>query len=82
MLRVVRVSGTICKVEEEAIKRARGDILRARREGGEGGGLLIGGGFGIPPAARRGDHGILGVDEEQEEGIMDMDSEEGESEDG
>ena len=31
-MRVVRVSGTIRKVEEEAIRRARGDILRARRE--------------------------------------------------
>lgn len=31
MFRVVRVSGTIKKVEEEAIKRAKADVLRAKR---------------------------------------------------
>lgn len=35
-MQVVRVSGTIKKAEEEAIKRARAAILRARRESGEG----------------------------------------------
>ena len=35
-MQVVRVSGTIKKVEEEAIRRARAAILRARRESGEG----------------------------------------------
>lgn len=35
-IRVVRVSGTIKKVEEEAIRRARAAILRAKRESGEG----------------------------------------------
>ena len=34
-IQVVRVSGTIKKAEEEAIKRARAAILRAKREGGE-----------------------------------------------
>lgn len=33
---MVRVSGTIKKVEEEAIRRARAAILRAKRESGEG----------------------------------------------
>ena len=33
VMRVVRVSGTIRKVEEEAIRRAREDIIRARKEG-------------------------------------------------
>ena len=43
VMRVVRVSGTIRKSEEEVIRRARGDIMRARREGkGEGEGLLEG----------------------------------------
>lgn len=32
VFRVVRVSGTIKKVEEEAIKRAKADVLRAQRE--------------------------------------------------
>lgn len=32
MFRVVRVSGTIKKCEQEAIKRARAAILRAKRE--------------------------------------------------
>ena len=35
MFRVVRVSGTIKKAEEEAIQRARQLILKARREMGE-----------------------------------------------
>ena len=33
---MVRVSGTIKKIEEEAIRRARAAILRAKRESGEG----------------------------------------------
>ena len=37
VMQVVRVSGTIKKAEEEAIRRARAAILRAKREGGEGG---------------------------------------------
>ena len=36
VLKVVRVSGTIRKAEEETIRRARADILRARREVGGG----------------------------------------------
>lgn len=35
-MKVVRVSGTIRKAEEEAIRRARADILKARREVGDG----------------------------------------------
>lgn len=35
-MQVVRVSGTIKKAEEEAIKRAKAAILRAKREAGEG----------------------------------------------
>lgn len=34
-IQVVRVSGTIKKVEEEAIRRARAAILRVKRESGE-----------------------------------------------
>ena len=34
-MQVVRVSGTIKKAEEEAIKRARAAILRAKRENGD-----------------------------------------------
>lgn len=50
-IQVVRVSGTIKKAEEEAIRRARAAILRAKRESGEEGtnGLL----------------GILGKDDEE-----------------
>ena len=32
-MRVIRVSGTIRKAEEEAIRRAREDIVRAKKEG-------------------------------------------------
>lgn len=35
-MQVVRVSGTIKKAEEEAVKRARAAILRAKRDSGEG----------------------------------------------
>ena len=35
-MRIVRVSGTIRKAEEEAVKRARADILKARRGVGDG----------------------------------------------
>ncbi|MCJ1341571.1 hypothetical protein MMC09_006867 [Bachmanniomyces sp. S44760] len=44
VVRVVRVSGTIRKAEEEAVRRARREILRARRkvEVGGGGGLGLG----------------------------------------
>ena len=35
-MRVIRVSGTIRKAEEEAIRRARVDIIRARSEGRAG----------------------------------------------
>ena len=50
-IQVVRVSGTIRKAEEEAVRRARGAILRAKGGSGEGSveGLL----------------GILGKDEEE-----------------
>ena len=34
-MQVVRTSGTIKKAEQEAIKRARAAILRAKREGGD-----------------------------------------------
>ena len=34
-IQVVRVSGTIKKAEEEAIRRARAAILRAKRESGQ-----------------------------------------------
>lgn len=49
VFRVVRVSGTIRKVEEEAVKRARADVLRAQRERErererEGGEVVIGSG--------------------------------------
>lgn len=42
MIQVVRVSGTIRKSEEEAIRRAKIGIMRAMKEGGlgKGGGIL------------------------------------------
>lgn len=40
MFCVVRVSGTIKKCEQEAIRRARGAILRAKGEGSEATGVL------------------------------------------
>lgn len=46
VFRVVRVSGTIRKAEEEAIRRARELILKARREMGEKGDSTLDGIFG------------------------------------
>lgn len=37
VVRVVRVSGTIKKVEKEAIRRARGDVKRVSGAGGKAG---------------------------------------------
>ncbi|TAQ87552.1 hypothetical protein B7494_g4116 [Chlorociboria aeruginascens] len=42
VFRVVRVSGTIRKAEEEAIRRAREIILKARRESAENGEAILG----------------------------------------
>lgn len=64
-MRVVRVSGTIKKVEEEAIRRARGAILRARREAGEDEGLV----------------GMLGVDGGDGGGDLEVGEDEDEDED-
>ena len=65
VFQVVRVSGTIKKAEEEAIRRARAAARRARIEGSEAmdelGGLK----------------GLIGLDDEEQ----DEDEEEGESED-
>jgi ribonuclease P/MRP protein subunit POP5 len=41
IFRVVRVSGTIRKAEEEAVRRARAIMLRAQRELGEKSGALL-----------------------------------------
>ncbi|MCJ1384543.1 hypothetical protein MMC17_007660 [Xylographa soralifera] len=68
VIRVVRVSGTIRKAEEEAVRRARGDILRAKR-GEEGGGLE--GMFGSGEGGGEG----------EEEGIVDVDVDVDEDED-
>ncbi|MCJ1394415.1 hypothetical protein MMC18_007293 [Xylographa bjoerkii] len=77
VMRVVRVSGTIRKAEEEAVRRARADILRARRGvGGESSGL--GGMFGSVLVGGEGmeDEGGI-VDEEDGEEDEDEDDEEG-----
>ena len=87
VMKVVRVSGTIRKAEEEAVRRARSDILRARREGGgKGDGLLerMFGGEGADGLGGRGEEGwIVSGDEGGMEDVdRDEDEEEGEGEDG
>ena len=62
VIRVVRVSGTVRKAEEEAVRRARGDILRARR--GEVGGGALDEWFA---GGEEGEGGIVDVDEEEED---------------
>ena len=41
MMQVIRVSGTIRKAEEEIIRRARGAILKARRESQDREGVVL-----------------------------------------
>lgn len=78
-MRVVRVSGTIRKAEEEVIRRAREDILRAKR-GGDG--LVLGGGGGserLMGIWRGGKEGEMREDEAGDgEGIEDVDVDEDE----
>lgn len=64
-MRVVRVSGTIKKAESEAIRRARGDIARAKR-----------GDTGVLSGLEE----ILGMggDRNEDDGIEDLDEDESE----
>lgn len=75
---MVRVSGTIKKAEEEAIRRARAAILRARREGGEGStdGLLGLLGKDDAEALRGGNNMTAGSDVSDEDEEMGLDSDE------
>lgn len=74
----MRVSGTIKKAEEEAIRRARAAILRAKREGGEGStdGLLGILGKDDAEALRGGNNMTAGSDVSDEDEEMASDSDE------
>ncbi|MCJ1268309.1 hypothetical protein MMC22_008197 [Lobaria immixta] len=80
VFRVVRVSGTIKKCEEEAIKQARAAILRAKREEGGGnddeGGLLhaVLGPFEEDPGTGEGNSRIGIEDSDVEHGEMESHS--------
>ncbi|OJD21110.1 hypothetical protein ACJ73_07549 [Blastomyces percursus] len=73
VFRVVRVSGTMRKAEEEAITRARKEVVRMRMRGEEavGGGVLEGR-FG-------GETGEVDVDVDVEMGLDDEEDEEGDA---
>lgn len=75
---MVRVSGTIKKAEEEAIRRARAAILRAKREGGEGStdGLLGLLGKDDAEALRGGNNMTAGSDVSDEDEEMGLESDE------
>lgn len=76
VFRVVRVSGTMRKAEEEAIRRARREIGRTKRENMSGGGVLEGLFGGKDSAAVVGDdEAVFGMD------IDDDDDEESDDED-
>ena len=77
-IQVVRVSGTIKKAEEEAIRRARAAILRAKRESGEGciDGLLEILGKDDEEALQGGENTTAGL------GVSDVDEEMGTDSDG
>lgn len=85
VMQVVRVSGTIRKAEEEVVRRARDAILRARREGGDGLGGLLGGevgkgvvGRGEEEVGEEGDGEYEDVEDEE----MSAEEDEDEDEDG
>ena len=75
---MVRVSGTIKKAEEEAIRRARAAILRAKRESGKGStdGLLGILGKDDEEALQGGRNMTAGSDVSDEDEEMGMDSDE------
>ena len=64
-MKVVRVSGTIRKAEEETIRRARADILKATREAGDGAVGGLEGLLGEPVTG--GEEGEEGIDDGSEE---------------
>lgn len=70
-MKVARVSGTIRKAEEEAIRRARADILKARRKVGDGAAGDLEGFWGDP--LERGEDGGEGIVDADD---LDEDSEE------
>lgn len=72
VFRVVRVSGTIKKAEEEAIRRARELILKARQEVGEDGNSTLDNMFGGDKNATK-DGDVLMVDRSDSEGDSDDD---------
>lgn len=75
VFRVVRVSGTIRKAEEEAIHRARELILKAMRDSGDSGDSTLDGMFG-------GGKGSAETENTKEKDIMMVDGSESEDEDG
>lgn len=81
VMQVVRVSGTIKKAEEEAIRRARAAILRAKRENGDGSTDNVIGMLdqfdddNLGLIGRGNKKGIAGSDLSEEEDELEMDSE-------
>ncbi|KAG9233084.1 Rpp14/Pop5 family protein [Amylocarpus encephaloides] len=72
VFRVVRVSGTIRKAEEEAIRRAKEMIIKARRELGERSESNLADIFGKPPTEAEILKDALMVDaDDSEEGLSD-----------
>jgi len=76
VIRVVRVSGTVKKAEEEVVRRAKREIVRAQMIVGGGLGLerLIGDGKGSVGSGVKG----AGQRDNEEYGIEDEDEDEGE----
>jgi ribonuclease P/MRP protein subunit POP5 len=79
VFRVVRVSGTIRKAEEEAIRRARDMILKARREVGEQSDSTLDNIFGKGDSHVEADStkDILAVDRSDSEGEEELSNDDG-----
>ena len=74
VIRVMRVSGTIRKSEEELLRRARREVIRAKREGrstGEDEDL-----FGMFAEKGKQKTALTSLTDAEEEGIIDLDEEE------
>jgi ribonuclease P/MRP protein subunit POP5 len=67
VFRVVRVSGTIRKAEEEAIRRARELILKTRQQLGENGDSVLDDIFGSAEAETMKEEDVLTVDRSDSE---------------
>lgn len=67
VFQVVRVSGTIKKAEEEAIRRSRVEVVRLAKRWGEDGGSVLDDMFGSGKGKGKGNQGVGVIESEDED---------------